>query len=50
MVETRVTINGAKSRWFGVVRGLRQGWPLSSLLFNIYMMGMVEELESSSRC
>ena len=26
-VETRVVINRAKSRWFGVKRGLRQGWP-----------------------
>ena len=38
-------MNGAKSRWFGAVKGLRQGWPLSPLLVNIYMMGMVEELE-----
>ena len=38
-------INGAKSRWFCVERDLRQGYPLSPLLFNIYMMGLVEELE-----
>ena len=38
-------MNGAKSRWFGVERDLRQGCPLSSLLFDIYIMGMVEELE-----
>ena len=31
-VETRV-VNGAKSRWFGVERGLRQGCPLSRLIF-----------------
>ena len=43
-METRVVMNGAKSRWFGVERGLRQGCPLSPLLFNIYMMGMVEEM------
>ena len=24
-VETRVVMNGAKSRWFGIERGLRQG-------------------------
>ena len=37
-METSVVMNGAKSRWFGVERGLRQGCPLSPLLFNIYMM------------
>ena len=40
----RVVINRAKTRWFGVERGLRQAHPLS-LLFNIYMIVMVEELE-----
>ena len=46
-VETRVVMNGAKSRWFGGESGLRQNCPLSPLLFNIYVMGMVEELERS---
>ena len=44
-VEMRVVMNRVKSRWFGVERGLRQGCPLSPLLFNIYMMGMVDKLE-----
>ena len=30
-VEMRVVMNGVKSRWFGVERGLRQGCPLSPL-------------------
>ena len=44
-VETRVVLNGGKSRWFVVEGGLRQGCSLSPLLFNIYLMGMVDELE-----
>ena len=44
-VEMRVVMNGAKSRWFGIERGLRQGCPLSPLLFNI--MGMLEDLEGT---
>ncbi len=44
-VEMRVVLNGRKSRWFEMERGLRQGCPLSPLLFNIYLMGMAEELE-----
>ena len=38
-------MNGGKSRWFGVERRLRQGYPLLPLLFNIYLMRMAEELE-----
>ena len=44
-METRVVVNGCKSRWYAVERGLRQGCPLSPLLVNIYFMGMAEELE-----
>ena len=42
-----VVFNGVKSRWFAVERGLRQGCPLSSLLFNIYLMGMAEDLKGA---
>ena len=38
-----MVLNGWKSGWFAVERGFRQGCPLSP--FNIYLMGMAEELE-----
>ena len=44
-VEMRVVLNGGKPRWFAVERRLRQGHPISPLLFNISLMGMAEELE-----
>ena len=47
-VETRVVLNGGKSRWFAVEKGLRQGCTLLPLLFNIYLMGMAEELERAN--
>ena len=40
VVKTRMVLNGGKSRWFAVERELRRGFPLSPLLFNIYLMGM----------
>ena len=36
-VETKVVLNGGKSRWFVVDRGLRQGCSLLLLLFNTYL-------------
>ena len=38
-------LDGEQSRWFRVEKGLRQGCPLSPLLYSIYVMGMVEKLE-----
>ena len=46
-VEASVVLDGEQSRWFKVEKGLRQGCPLSPLLYSIYVMGMVEELEDS---
>ena len=44
-MQASVQVDGQQSRWFRVEEGLRQGYPLSSLLYSIYIMGMVEELE-----
>ena len=44
-VETTGCDEWREVRWFGVERDLRQGCSLSPLLLNIYMMGIVEELE-----
>ena len=45
-VEASVVLDGEQSRLFKVEKGLRQGCPLSPLLYSIYVMGMVE-LEDS---
>ena len=44
-VEASIVLDGQQSRWFKVENGLRQGCPLSPLLYSIYVMGMVEKLE-----
>ena len=44
-VEGSVLMDNEQSRRFSVEEGLRQGCPLSPLLYSIYVMGMVEELE-----
>ena len=43
-VEASNVLDG-QSRWFKVENGLRQGCPLSPLLYSIYVMGMIEKLE-----
>ena len=43
--EVSVVLDGQQSRWFRVEKGLRQGCPLSALIYSIYVMGMVEKLE-----
>ena len=47
-VEASVVLESGKSRWFPVETGLRQGCPLSPLLYSIYVMGMMEQLEEKS--
>ena len=44
-VQASVQVDRQQSRWFRVDEGLRQGCPLSPLLYSVYIMGMVEELE-----
>ncbi len=44
-VEASVLLEGEQSRWFPVETGLQQGCPLSPLLYRIYVMGMMEQLE-----
>ena len=44
-VQASVQVDGQQSRWFRVDEGLWQGCPLSPLLYSVYIMGMVEELE-----
>ena len=48
IVQASVQVDGQQSRWFRVEEGLRQDCPLSPLLYSIYIMGMVEELERES--
>ena len=46
----RVVLNGGKSKWFVLERGGGRAWsrmPLSPILFNIYLMGIAEELEGA---
>ena len=47
-VEASVVLDGEQSRWFQVEKGLRQGGPLSPLLYSMYVMGMLEKLEESN--
>ena len=37
--EASVVLEGRQSRWFPVKAGLRQGCPLSLLLYSIYING-----------
>ena len=44
-IEASVVLEGEQSRWFLVETGLRQGCPLSPLLYSIYVMDMMKQLE-----
>src|SRR5678815_2512593 len=43
--EACVRINGVKSDWFSINSGMRQGCVMSPYLFNLYMDGILKELE-----
>src|SRR5678815_4623106 len=43
--EACVRINGVKSDWFSINRGVRQGCVMSPWLFNLYMDGVMKELK-----
>ena len=47
-VSCCVQINGAKSEWFDVNMGLKQGCILSPLLFNLYINDLVKTIKSSN--
>ena len=44
-VEVSVLLGGECSRWFEVVAGLRQCCPLSPVLYSVYVMEMLKDLE-----
>ena len=44
-IEASVVLEGKQSRWFPVETGLHQGCPLSPLLYSIYVMDMMKQLE-----
>uniref|UniRef100_A0A8C5N4T6 Reverse transcriptase domain-containing protein n=1 Tax=Leptobrachium leishanense TaxID=445787 RepID=A0A8C5N4T6_9ANUR len=43
-----IKVNGKRTEYFRQARGVRQGCSLSPTLFNIYINGLAEALESSS--
>src|SRR2546430_698418 len=45
-VKAKVRVNGVESEWFETKVGVRQGDPLSFLLFNIFINGLVGKLKS----
>ena len=49
-VEARIVSEAGQLKWFGIERVFRQGCPLLSTLFNLYVSGMVEELKGARIC
>ena len=45
-VRCSVRVNGFESEWFNVTAGLRQGYILSPLLFNLLSSDMIQEIKS----
>ena len=45
--EACVRVNGEVTEWFKVRQGMRQGFPMSPWLFNIYLDMVVKEARGS---
>jgi len=48
-IASRVRLNGHYTDWFAVKTGLRQGYALSTILFNLYINDLALLLKSSHR-
>lgn len=47
-VSSCVLVDGERTEWFGTSRGVRQGCGLSTLLFDVFIDGLVKELEKEN--
>ena len=43
-----IYINGVQSKWFAVNQGVRQGGTISTLIYNLFIDGHLNELERSN--
>ena len=43
-----VKVNGKRTEFFNYTKGVRQGYPLSPLLFNLFVNGVVKHLDKNN--